>query len=152
MPPLRTTVSGMTLSNSPDGGPSGPCTECDMNPKYPHSAREHRTANGWVEPLVAYIKSDAFTDEDRPLTYQGAIDRFDLRTTARRMGRVLDAVELILKSRGWPPAAVAGVAAYVVTAQTGQPGAGWFDIWHMHPHAARQIARDYIRELTLAVD
>ena len=51
-----------------------------MNPKYTHSAREHLTADAWVDPLLNYIKSDAFTDEDRPLTYQGAIDRFSLPT------------------------------------------------------------------------
>lgn len=103
-----------------------------MNPKYTHSAREHRTANGWVEPLVAYIKSDAFTDEDRPLTYQGAIDRFDLRT--ERLPRHHNA-EVYL-NRWAPERTPLGV---------GELAPGTISAPHGNAHVAAHLAPQYAR-------
>ena len=123
-----------------------------MNPKYSHSVDEHRMAETWIDPLLSHVKTDAFSRGDRPVTYQGAIARFDLDTSVRRVGRVLDAVELILVSRGWPRTAAGGVTAYIVNAGSGEPGAGWMETWNMRPRDAREEARAYVRRLTLDVD
>jgi hypothetical protein len=131
-------------------GQSGTCAQCTSDPRYTHSFAEHQVAVAWIPTLLEYIKQDAFADTDRPLTYKGAMQKFGLRTSVRRVGRVLDAVELTLRSRGWPAEACGGVAAYVVNGSTGQPGEGWTAIWHVHPKDAREAARAHIRELTLA--
>jgi hypothetical protein len=126
------------------------CHACPSNPKYTHSQREHDVADAWIPALVDYIKVDAFASLDRPLSYKDAVTKFSLDTSVRRAGRVLDAVEWILKSRGWPIEACAGVAAYVVNSSTGEPGDGWKELWTMHPRDAREAARSHVRELALA--
>lgn len=129
---------------------SSTCTTCASNPKYTHTVREHDVAELWIPALYDYIKQDAFSDVDRPISYKDAVTKFDLDVHVRRVGRVLDAVEMILSHRGWPADARGGVAAYVVNASTGQPGEGWLDIWKVSPYDARQAARAYVREMTLA--
>jgi hypothetical protein len=118
----------------------GTCQVCTMNPKFTHSVKEHERALLLVDPLLEYVKTDAFSRGDRPLTYAAAISRFDVDTTVRRLGRVLDGVERILATRGWPAVPAAGITAYVVNSGSGQPGDGW---------DARAQARAYIRLLTL---
>ena len=98
------------------------------------------------------MKTDAFTSRDSPLTYAKAIQRFQLDSTVRRVGRILDAVEHILVEQGWPEPAAEGIAAYLVNASSGEPGDGWADIRKVKPKIARQAARDYVRELTLSVE
>lgn len=127
----------------------GTCQVCTMNPKFTHSANEHELALLLVDPLLEYVKTDAFSRGDRPLTYAAAISRFDVDTTVRRIGRVLDGVERILATRGWPDVAAAGITAYVVNSGSGQPGNGWVQVWNMNPEDARKQARAYIRLLTL---
>lgn len=126
------------------------CRACPSHEKYTHSLREHEVAALWLPDFLAYIKQDAFDDGDRPLTYKDAIEKFSLDVSVRRAGRVLDAVEWLLRARGWPLEACAGAAAYVVNSSTGEPGDGWKDLWKMHPRDAREAARAHIRELTLA--
>jgi hypothetical protein len=128
---------------------TGTCTECPSDPRFTHSLNEHRIAVEWLPQLMVHIKTDAFAGDDRALSYQAAIDKFGLATTSRRLGRVLDAVEHLLRAEQWPPTATAGVAAYIVTAQSGQPGKGWFDIWRLDPRDARDAARQHIRGLAV---
>ncbi len=123
-----------------------------MNPKFTHSVNEHALAEHLVAPLLAYVKVDAFSEGDRPLTYRQAIDRFDVGTSVRRLGRVLDAAERILAREGWPEVAAAGITAYVVNGGSGQPGYGWFEVWNMNAEDAREEARAYVRRLTLGDD
>lgn len=120
-----------------------------MDPKYTHSVNEHRLAEGLVEPLLAFVKDDAFTNSDTTLTYAQAIARFSVGTSNRRMGRVIDAVSRILQARGWPPAATAGIAAYVVSDGRGRPGPGWDALWNMNAEDARAEARAHVREQAL---
>ena len=120
-----------------------------MNPKFTHSVKEHERALLLIDPLLEYVKTDAFSRGDRPLTQAAAIARFDVDTTVRRLGRVLDSVERILAARGWPKVAGAGITAYVVNSGSGQPGDGWVEVWNMRPEDARKQARAYIRLLTL---
>jgi hypothetical protein len=129
---------------------SATCPVCRSNPKYTHTVREHEVAEAGLPALHDYIKQGAFSDQDRPISYKDANEKFGLGVNVRRVGRVLDAVELILSGRGWPAEARGGVAAYVVNSATGQPGDGWTDIWRVSPYDARSAARAYIRELTLA--
>lgn len=77
----------------------GTCQTCQMNPKFTHSVNEHHLALALVDPLLDYVKTDAFSDGDRPLTYAVALERFDVDTSVRRLGRVLDGVERILAAR-----------------------------------------------------
>ena len=126
------------------------CATCASNPKDTHTVLEHEAAEQWIPALHDHIKQDVFSDRERLITYKDAVTKFDLGVSVRRVGRVLDAVEMILRDRGWPSEARGGVAAYVVTASTGQPGEGWTDIWQVSPRDARQAARAYVRELTLA--
>lgn len=123
-----------------------------MNPKFTHSVNEHELAERLVRPLLDYVKIDAFSDGDRPLTYAGAIARFDVDTSVRRFGRVLDAVERILATSGWPDTAAAGITAYVVNSGSGKPGDGWVEVWNMNPEDAREQARAHLRRLTLGSD
>jgi len=105
------------------------------------------------EPLLEHVRTDAFSYErERVLTYQGAVDKFRIATTARKVGRVLDAVECMLVAYGWPPSAAAGITAYVVQGQSGKPGVGWYEIWNMNPEDAREEARAYLRNLVLGDD
>jgi hypothetical protein len=120
-----------------------------MNPKFTHSVNEHELALQLIDPLLEYVKTDAFSRGDRPLTHAAALDRFNVQTTVRRLGRVLDGVERILIARGWPDVAGAGITAYVVNAGSGQPGSGWVQVWKMNPEDAREEARAYVRLLTL---
>jgi hypothetical protein len=120
-----------------------------MNPKFTHSVNEHDCALLLIDPLLEYVKTDAFSRGDRPLTHAAAIARFDVDTTVRRLGRVLDGVERILATRGWPAVPAAGITAYVVNSGSGQPGDGWVLLWNMKPEDARAQARAYIRLLTL---
>lgn len=106
-------------------------------------------AEAWLPALYDYIKQDAFSDQDRPISYKDAKEEFGLGENVRRVGRVLDAVELILSGRGLPAEARGGVAAYVVNSATGQPGGRWTDIWRVSPYVARQAARTYVRVFTL---
>jgi len=122
-----------------------------MNPKFTHSVNEHGLALELLNPFLEYVKTDAFSNGDRPMTYAQVIQRFDVPTSVRRLGRVLDAMERILASSGWPNTAGAGIAAYVVNS-TGKPGAGWVEVWQLRPEDARREARAYIRKLTLDVD
>ena len=126
------------------------CTRCPTHEKYTHTAREHEIANAWIPSFVDYIKTDAFADSDSPISYKDALERFSLDVSVRRVGRVLDSVEWILRSRGWPQDACGGVAAYVVNAGTGEPGDGWKALWKIHPRDAREAARAYVREQALA--
>ncbi len=73
-----------------------------MNPKFTHSVNEHALAEHLVAPLLAYVKVDAFSEGDRPLTYRQAIDRFDVGTSVRRLGRVLDAADERPRPRASP--------------------------------------------------
>jgi hypothetical protein len=125
------------------------CRQCPSHPKYTHTVREHDVAQSWIPSLFDYIKQDAFADLDRPLTYQGSIEKFGLDLHVRRVGRVLDAVEMILRSDGWPAEACGGVAAYVVNSQTGKPGEGWSEIWNVAPYDARSAARAHVRDVVL---
>ncbi|MDO8309004.1 MAG: hypothetical protein Q7V58_11680 [Actinomycetota bacterium] len=127
----------------------GTCQICDMNPKFTHSVNEHELSMQLVDPLLDYVKTDAFSHGDRPLTYAGARDRFKVSTSVRRLGRVLDGVERILATRGWPEVAAAGITAYVVNSGSGKPGDGWVQVWNMNPEDAREAARAYMRLLTL---
>ena len=120
-----------------------------MSSRFTHSVREHDLALMLVDPLLEYVKTDAFSRGDRPLTYAGALARFDVDTTVRRLGRVLDGVERILVTREWPEVAAAGITAYVVNAGSGSPGDGWVKLWNMNPLDARREARAYVRLLTL---
>jgi hypothetical protein len=129
---------------------SSTCRACASNPKYTHTEREHELADQWIPFLYAHIKQDVFTDRDRPISYKDAVGKYGLDVHVRRVGRVLDAVEMILSERGWPSEPRGGVAAYVVNASTGEPGDGWSDIWKVSPRDARSSARAYVRELTLA--
>ena len=70
-------------------------------------------------------------------------------TSVRRRGRVLDGVERILATRGWPEVAAAGLTASVVNSGSGKPGDGWVEVWNMNPDDAREEARAYLRLLTL---
>lgn len=117
---------------------------CDMDPRYPHSVAEHEMAEELMGPLVQYVRDDAFLRRDSPLTYRDVVMRFQLSTTVRRVGRVLDAVERILVASGWPDRAAAGVTAYVVTARDGRPSYGWNELWHMDPREARAHARAFV--------
>ncbi|MDQ5973774.1 MAG: hypothetical protein QG661_983 [Actinomycetota bacterium] len=127
----------------------GTCTVCTMNPKHLHSASEHALALQLQGPLLEYVKTDAFSRGDRPLTYAATITRFDLNTSQRRVGRVLDALECILEDSGWPKQATAGVSAYVVNSSTRRPGASWVEVWDRDPDDARRAARAHMRLLTL---
>ncbi len=127
----------------------GTCGICDMNPKFTHTVNEHEVAERWMAPLLEYVKTDAFSRGDRPLTYAAAIPRFGLDTSVRRVGRVLDAVERILVTQDWPPATAAGVTAYVVNSGSKKPGNGWAETWNMDPKDARELARARVRALTL---
>lgn len=129
--------------------PVGTCQICVMNPKLTHTVNEHELALELIDPLLLYIKTDAFSRGDRPLTYAAALERFGVDAPVRRMGRVLDGVERILVTRDWPPVAAAGVTAYVVNAGSRKPGDGWTEIWNMPPEDARAQARAYMRLLTL---
>jgi hypothetical protein len=128
---------------------SGTCLLCPSDPRFTHSVNEHQIAEAWLPHLMTHIKTDAFSGDDRPLSYTAAIDKFALATTSRRLGRVLDAVEHLLRDEQWPPSAAAGIAAYIVNAKSGQPGEGWFEIWKMDPRDAREAAREHLRELAL---
>ena len=77
------------------------CQGCDMNPKFTHSVNEHQLSRGIVEPLLDHVKTDAFAHGDRPITYAAAKERFNVDTSVRRLGRVLDGVERILATRVW---------------------------------------------------
>jgi hypothetical protein len=112
--------------------------------------REHEIAREWIPAFLEFIKTDAFAYTDKPISYKDAIDRFGLDVSVRRAGRVLDAVEWILRGRGWPQDACGGVAAYVVNAGSGEPGDGWKALWKVHPRDAREAARSYVREQALA--
>lgn len=127
----------------------GTCQICVMNPKFTHSVNEHALSLALIDPLLEYVKTDAFSRGDRPLTYAAVRERFDVDTTVRRIGRVLDGVERILLTRDWPEIAAAGITAYVVNGGSGQPGANWVEVWHMRPEDARRQARAYVRYLTL---
>ncbi|MDO9486230.1 MAG: hypothetical protein Q7K25_09255 [Actinomycetota bacterium] len=129
----------------------GTCQICTMNPKLTHTANEHELALQLKGPFLDYVKTDAFSGGDRPMTYAQVIKRFEIDTTVRRLGRVLDGMEQILASDGWPKTAEAGIAAYVVNA-TGQPGGDWAATWKMRPEDARRHARGYMRHLTLDMD
>jgi hypothetical protein len=131
---------------------SAMCTECAVQTQFTHSVREHELAEAWVDPLVGWVKDDAFVRADSPMTYAEAMARFRLDTTTRRVGRMLDGVEQILRARGWPAEAAAGVTAYVVNSGSRTPGEGWMAIWQMNPKDARKQARRYVRELTLGED
>lgn len=120
-----------------------------MNPKFTHSKNEPPLSLGLVDPLLDYVKTDAFSHGDRPLTYAAAKERFNVDTSVRRLGRVLDGVERILATRGWPEVAAAGITAYVVNSWSGKPGDGWVESWNMNPEDAREEARAYLRLLTL---
>lgn len=120
-----------------------------MNPKFTHSVNEHQLSLGLVDPLLDYVKTDAFSHGDRPLTYAAAKERFNVDTSVRRLGRVLDRVERILATRGWPEVAAAGITVYVVNSGSGRPGDGWVEVWNMNPEDAREEARAYLRLLTL---
>src|SRR6185312_6502992 len=104
---------------------SAMCTECAVQTQFTHSVREHERAQEWVDPLVAWVKDDAFVRADSPMTCSEAMARFGFDTTARQVGRMLDGVEQILRARGWPAEAAAGVTAYVVNAGSRTPGQGW---------------------------
>lgn len=130
----------------------GTCQICDMNPKFTHSVNEHGLSLALVAPLLEYVKTDAFSRGDRPLTYAAALERFHVDTSVRRLGRVLDGVERILAARGWPEVAAAGITAYVVNSGSGRPGDGWVEVWNMNPEDAREEARAYLRLLTLGPD
>jgi hypothetical protein len=125
------------------------CQSCRSNPKFTHTVREHEVAERWIPSLFDYIKQDAFADLDRPISYKDAIIKFGLDVHVRRVGRVLDAVEMILGARGSPPPARGGVAAYIVNAATGEPGDGWTEIWQVSARDARESARAYVRDQVL---
>jgi hypothetical protein len=131
---------------------SGTCPECDVRVHFTHSIREHELAQDWVAPLIQHVKTDAVTNRDSPLTSAKALQRFQLDSPVRRVGRILDAVEHILVEQGWPKPAAEGIAAYLVNASSGEPGEGWADNRNVKPKIARQAARDYVRELTLSVE
>jgi len=102
-------------------GSGGTCQICSVEGKYTHSVREHQVASQLVDPFLDFVKTDAFSNGDRRMSYAEAIARFNVDTSPRRMGRVLDAMSRILLSSGWPPVPVAGIAAYVVNASYGAP-------------------------------
>jgi hypothetical protein len=129
---------------------NGPCTECAEPETLTHSTREHEVAAAWLDPLLQWVSDDTFVRTDSPMSYSEARTRFRLDTTDRRLGRVLDGVEQILRERGWPDAARAGISAYVVNASSREPSAAWMSTWQMDPKAARAQARQYVRELALA--
>ena len=54
------------------------CQVCDMNPKFTHSENEHQLSLGLVDPLLDYVKTDASSHGDRPLTYAAAKERFNV--------------------------------------------------------------------------
>ena len=56
----------------------GTCQVCDMNPKFTHSENEHQLSLGLVDPLLDYVKTDAFSHGDRPLTCAAAKERFNV--------------------------------------------------------------------------
>jgi hypothetical protein len=126
------------------------CQACPRHGTYTHSVREHDVAQDWTPALVIHIKTDAFASMDRPLSYKEAIEKFDLDVPLRRAGRVLDAVEWILRGEGWPADACGGVAAYVVNASSREPGEGWKAVWDRDPRAARAVARAFVREQALS--
>jgi hypothetical protein len=115
-----------------------------------HTVREHGIADAWIPDLVTYIKTDAFARMDRPLSHQEAATRFGLDVGVRRVPRVVDAVESILRGRGWPEPACGGVTAYVVNAGSREPGDAWAALWRMKPVEARRAARAHIREEALS--
>lgn len=130
---------------------TGVCPLCTMNPKLTHTAAEHQVAVELQPKFMAHIKTDAFSGGDRPMTYAQAIKRFELATSARRFGRVMDVVEQRLITDGWPDPSRAGVMAYVLDS-SGKPGGTWIAQWKMRPEDARRQARAYLRYLTLDVD
>jgi hypothetical protein len=126
------------------------CRICASHAKYSHTEREHEVAEAWIPDFLSYIKTDAFSGTDRPLTFTSAAEKFSLGTSVRRTGGVLDAVEWILRGQGWPDEACCGVTAYVVNASSREPGAGWKDLWKVEPGQARAAARAFVREAALA--
>ena len=127
------------------------CQICAMNPKFTHSATEHQLAEELVGPFLEYVKTDAFSGGDRPMTYAQVIKRFDIDAPVRRTARILDGMEHILGTAHWPDTARAGIAAYVLDS-SGKPGGGWSEMWKMRPEDARRQARAHVRKITLDVD
>ncbi len=136
-------------------GPSD-CQICDMDPRYRHTVREHEMAEALRDRLVQYVRDDAFLGKDSRLTYSDVVAKFNVPTTARKVGRVLDAVECMLVASGWPKEAAAGVSAYVVSAggaTKGQPSTGWMELWDgMSPEDARAEARSYLYQQAMGID
>lgn len=66
------------------------CQVCTMTPGWEHTVIQHEMAESLKGPLLDYIRDDAFTsDRERVLTYTGVVNRFNVPTTARKIGRVL---------------------------------------------------------------
>lgn len=122
-----------------------------MHPKLTHTSAEHAVAVTTQPQLMAHIKTDAFSGGDRPMTYAQAIKRFDMDTSSRRFGRILDIIDQRLVADGWPDPSRAGVLAYLLDS-SGKPGGTWVTQWRMRPEDARRQARAYMRYLTLDVD
>jgi hypothetical protein len=104
-----------------------------------------------VAPLLEYVKMDASSHGDRTLTDAEARDRFTVNTSVRRLtlGRVLDGVERILATRGWPEVAAAGITAYAVHSGSAKPADGWVRARNMNLDDASDAARAYMQLLTL---